>query len=61
MAYGNLALDLILGKNPRPSRGAEKTEDMTTWPIEVVVSSKKIVNVQEHYDVERPAPSIQEF
>lgn len=60
MAYGNLALDLILGgfygrlvvlKNGR-------YDDV---PIEVVTSSKKIVNVEKYYNIKRLRPHYHRF
>jgi 6-phosphofructokinase 1 len=60
MAYGNLALDLILSglygrlvvlKNGR----------YDNVPIEVVTSSKKMVNVEEHYNTERLRPQYRRF
>ncbi|MCG6878415.1 MAG: 6-phosphofructokinase [Deltaproteobacteria bacterium] len=60
MAYGNLALDLILGKI-HGRLVVLKNGRYDNMPIEVVVSSKKIVNVQEHYDVERLRPQYKSF
>ena len=60
MAYGNLALDLILGKT-HGRLVVLKNGRYDNMPIEVVVSSKKIVNVQEHYDVERLRPQYKSF
>jgi 6-phosphofructokinase 1 len=60
MAYGNLALDLILSglygrlvvlKNGR----------YDNVPIEVVTSSKKVVNVEEHYNTDRLRPHYRRF
>ena len=60
MAYGNLALDLILGgfhgrlvvlKNGR-------YDDV---PLDVVTSSKKIVNVEKYYNIERLRPHYHRF
>ena len=60
MAYGNLALDLILGKT-HGRLVVLKNGRYDNMPIEIVVSSKKIVNVQEHYDVERLRPQYKSF
>ena len=60
MAYGNLALDLILGgfhgrlvvlKNGR-------YDDV---PLDVVTSTKKIVNVEKYYNIERLRPHYHRF
>jgi 6-phosphofructokinase 1 len=60
MAYGNLALDLILGgfhgrlvvlKNGR-------YDDV---PLDVVTNSKKIVNVNKYYNIERLRPHYNRF
>ena len=60
MAYGNLALDLILGgfhgrlvvlKNGR-------YDDV---PLDVVTNSKKIVNVDKYYNIERLRPHYNRF
>ena len=60
MAYGNLALDLILGgfhgrlvvlKNGR-------YDDV---PLDVVTSTKKIVNVEKYYNTERLRPHYHRF
>jgi 6-phosphofructokinase 1 len=60
MAYGNLALDLILGgfhgrlvvlKNGR-------YDDV---PLEVVTSTKKIVNIEKYYNIKRLRPHYHRF
>ncbi|RLD77936.1 MAG: phosphofructokinase [Bacteroidetes bacterium] len=60
MAFGNLALDLILGgfhgrlvvlKNGR-------YDDV---PLEVVTSTKKIVNIEKYYNIERLRPHYHRF
>ena len=60
MAYGNLALDLILGgfhgrlvvlKNGR-------YDDV---PLDVVTSTKKIVNIDKYYNIERLRPHYHRF
>jgi len=60
MAYGNLALDLLLnGMHGRLVVLKDGRYDNV--PIESVVSSKKVVNVQEHYDTERLRPLYKSF
>ncbi len=55
MAYGNLALDLILdGMHGRLV--VLKNGRYDNVPIDVVTSSKKIVNVEKYYDKERMRP-----
>ena len=60
MAYGNLALDLILS-------GMEgrlvvlKNGRYDNMPIDVVTSSKKLVDVQKYYNTERLRPSYKSF
>ena len=60
MAYGNLALDLVLNgihgrlvflKNGR----------YDNMPVEVITSTKKLVNVKEHYNTERLRPYYKSF
>ncbi|MBN2060405.1 MAG: 6-phosphofructokinase [Deltaproteobacteria bacterium] len=60
MAYGNLALDLILEKI-HGRLVVLKNGRYDNMPIEVVVSTKKIVNVKEHYDIERLRPQYRSF
>jgi len=60
MAYGNLALDLIL----RGSHGrlvVLKNGRYDNVPIEVVTSTKKIVNVDKYYKQERLRPLYTDF
>lgn len=60
MAYGNLALDLILsGIHGRLV--VLKNGRYDNVPIEVVVSSKKNVNVEKHYDTDRLRPKYKSF
>ena len=60
MAYGNLALDLLLnGMHGRLVVLKDGRYDNV--PIESVVSSKKVVNVKEHYDTERLRPLYKSF
>ena len=60
MAYGNLALDLIMdGVHGRLV--VLKNGRYDNLPIEVVVSSKKVVNVDKHYNRERLRPHYKRF
>ncbi|MEJ2737291.1 MAG: 6-phosphofructokinase [Anaerolineae bacterium] len=60
MAYGNLALDLILaGVHGRLV--VLKNGRYDNMPIDVVVSSKKIVDVKKHYNTERLRPYYKRF
>ena len=60
MAYGNLALDLIL-KGFHGRLVVLKNGRYDNVPLDVVTSSKKIVNVREHYDVDRFRPAYRSF
>jgi len=60
MAYGNLALDLIL-KNIHGRLVVLKNGRYDNVPVEVVTSHKKVVNVREHYNVERLRPIYKSF
>ncbi|MBN1219566.1 MAG: ATP-dependent 6-phosphofructokinase [Anaerolineae bacterium] len=60
MAFGNLALDLVLdGIHGRLV--VVKNGRYDNMPIEVVTSTKKLVNVQEHYNTERLRPRYSSF
>ena len=60
MAYGNLALDLILsGIHGRLV--VLKNGRYDNMPIDVVTSTKKLVNVKEHYNTERLRPQYKSF
>ncbi len=60
MVYGNLALDLVLkGKHGRLV--ALRDGNYTDVPLDVVTSSKKVVNVDEFYDTERYRPKYEHF
>jgi len=60
MAYGNLALDLILhGIHGRLVVLRNGRYD--NMPIDVVVSSKKLVDVEKHYNIERLRPRYKRF
>jgi len=60
MAYGNLALDLIL-KGVHGRIVVLKNGRYDNVPIDVVTASKKLVNVPEHYNVERLRPYYHSF
>ena len=60
MAYGNLALDLIL-KGIHGRLVVLKNGRYDNVPIEVVTSTKKVVNVKKHYNTERLRPLYQSF
>jgi 6-phosphofructokinase len=60
MAYGNLALDLILqGIHGRIV--VLKNGRYDNLPIEVVTSSKKLVDVKKHYNTDRLRPVYENF
>lgn len=60
MAYGNLALDLILNKI-HGRLVVLKNGRYDNMPIEVVTSSKKFVDVHKHYDTKRLRPLYKSF
>jgi 6-phosphofructokinase 1 len=60
MAYGNLALDLILGKI-HGRMVVLKNGRYDNVPIDAVTASKKLVNVKEHYNTERLRPQYTSF
>ncbi len=60
MAYGNLALDLIL-QNIHGRLVVLKNGRYDNVPIDIVTSKKKIVNVRRHYDTERLRPFYKSF
>jgi 6-phosphofructokinase len=60
MAYGNLALDLILNKI-HGRLVVLKDGRYNNMPIEVVTSSKKFVDVHKHYDTKRLRPLYKSF
>jgi 6-phosphofructokinase 1 len=60
MAYGNLALDLIL-KGIHGRLVVLKNGRYDNVPLDVVTSSKKLVNVKKHYDTERYRPAYRSF
>jgi 6-phosphofructokinase len=60
MAYGNLALDLLLNRI-HGRLVVLKNGRYDNMPIDTVTSTKKVVNVKEHYSVERLRPVYQSF
>src|SRR5712691_743215 len=60
MAYGNLALDLILNK-AYGRLVVLKTGRYDNVPIQAVTASKKVVNVKEHYNTDRLRPHYKSF
>lgn len=60
IAYGNLALDLIL-KGIHGRLVVLKNGRYDNVPIDVVTSEKKIVNVEKHYNTERLRPHYKSF
>ncbi len=60
MAYGNLALDLIL-KGVHGRLVVLKNGRYDNLPLDVVTSSKKVVNLKEHYNIERLRPHYKSF
>ena len=60
MAYGNLALDLMLSKI-HGRLVVLKNGRYDNMPIEVVTATKKVVNVKEHYNTDRLRPHYKSF
>ncbi len=60
MAYGNLALDLLL-TNVHGRLVVLRNGRYDNMPIEVVVSTKKVVNVRDQYNTERLRPRYKSF
>ncbi|HSO26587.1 MAG TPA: 6-phosphofructokinase [Anaerolineales bacterium] len=60
MAYGNLALDLIL-EGIYGRLVVLKNGRYDNVPVEVVTSKKKVVNVKEHYNTDRYRPHYKRF
>ncbi len=60
MAFGNLALDLIL-KGIHGRLVVLQNGRYDNVPIDVVISSKKTVNVKKHYNTERLRPIYSSF
>jgi len=60
MAYGNLALDLLL-TNVHGRLVVLRNGRYDNVPIEVVVSTKKVVNVKDQYNTDRLRPRYKSF
>ena len=60
MAYGNLALDLIL-KGIHGRLVVLRNGRYDNAPVDVVTSTKKLVNVNKHYDIEKLHPIYRDF
>src|ERR1700675_444697 len=60
MAYGNLALDLLLGKI-HGRLVVLKNGRYDNMPVDAVIASKKVVNVKEHYNTARLRPHFSSF
>jgi len=60
MAYGNLALDLVL-KKVHGRLVVLKNGRYDNIPIDIVTSTKKTVNVQRFYNTERLRPKFESF
>ena len=60
MAFGNLALDLILGRI-HGRLVVLKNGRYDNMPIDAVIATKKIVNVKENYNTERLRPHYSSF
>jgi 6-phosphofructokinase 1 len=60
MAYGNLALDLIL-EGVHGRLVVLKNGRYDNVPVDVVTSSKKVVNVEKFYNTERLRPNYESF
>jgi len=60
MAYGNLALDLIL-KNIHGRLVVLKNGRYDNIPIDIVTSTKKTVNVERFYNTDRLRPKFESF
>jgi 6-phosphofructokinase 1 len=60
MAYGNLALDLLLSKI-HGRLVVLKNGRYDNMPVDAVTATKKVVNVKEHYNTERLRPHYSSF
>ena len=60
MAYGNLALDLIL-KGIHGRLVILKNGRYDNAPIDIVTSTKKVINIEKHYNTERLRPFYKSF
>jgi len=60
MAYGNLALDLIL-KGIHGRLVILRNGRYDNAPLEIITSTKKLVNIEKHYNTERLRPVYSSF
>jgi 6-phosphofructokinase 1 len=60
MAYGNLALDLVM-KGIHGRLVVLKNGRYDNVPLDVVTATKKLVNVKEHYNTDRLRPEYKSF
>jgi ATP-dependent phosphofructokinase / diphosphate-dependent phosphofructokinase len=60
MAYGNLALDLVL-KGIHGRLVILKNGRYDNMPVDIVTSTKKLVNVEKHYNTARLRPVYESF
>ena len=60
MAFGNLALDLIL-KGVHGRLVVLKNGRYDNMPLDVVTATKKVVNVDHFYDTDRYRPKYENF
>jgi len=60
MAYGNIALDLLL-KGVHGRLVVLRNGRYNNIPIETITSTKKVVNVAEHYNTDRLRPQFASF
>ena len=60
MAYGNLALDLVL-KNVHGRLVVLKNGRYDNIPVDIVTSTKKLVNVERFYNTDRLRPKFESF
>jgi 6-phosphofructokinase 1 len=60
MAYGNIALDLIL-RGDFGRLVVLKNGRYSSVPLDIVTSTKKLVNVEEHYNTDRLRPRYRSF
>ena len=60
MAFGNLALDLILENSPSRLLGLRKGQ-YSSLPIDLLTSKKKIVDVKKYYNTDRLRPIYKTF
>jgi len=60
MAFGNLALDLLL-RNIHGRLVVLKNGRYDNVPLDVVTGTKKVVNVDRFYDIERYRPKYENF